>query len=80
MLIHNVTTYTLDLLPVLNNGFGQPNGMFGYMDYYKNMLSQLLFQVPTTFTAFTSQQNMFFATSNMFGIFTHALLSNDHAF
>ena len=52
------------------HGFGQLSGMFGYMGYHQNMSSQLPFQVPTTFTAFTSQENMFSATSNMFGTST----------
>jgi len=52
------------------HGCGQPSAMFGYMDYHQSMSSQLLFQVPTTFTAFASQENMFYAPSNMFGTST----------
>jgi len=48
------------------HGFGQSTTMFGYMDYHQSMSSQLPFQVPTTFTAFASQENMFSAPPNMF--------------
>jgi len=40
------------------------------MDYHQSMSSQLPFQVPTTFTAFASQENMFSAPPNMFGTST----------
>jgi len=49
------------------HGFGQPVAKLGYMDYHQSMSSQLPFQVPTTFTAFASQENTFSVPPNMFG-------------
>jgi len=51
-------------------GFGQQSGMLEYMDYHQNMPLKLPYQVPTSFTAFALQENMFSMTSNMFGTST----------